>query len=419
MFNYNISSDACIKCAKCVPTCTIHSVNPDEVTSPRGFIALLGEYQNGNLELDKQVKDIFDSCFLCTNCVDVCPKAIPTDTLIENVRKDLGEKFGIAWYKKAFFYLLRNRKIMDMFFKFGYGFQSCGIKIKENINSITLPIVKRTVPSLAKKSFLNSHPDFIDNGSDKTVAIFIGCLANYNYTNIGNSLLKVLRALDFNVFLAKSQVCCGAPAYFTGDFETVDYLSKTNIKFFETFIDRVEAIIIPEATCSAMIRVDYEHYFHDQPLWQKRVQKLGNKIFLATEWLYQKTDLEKILEKKGQTSSLKVTYHDPCHSRKMQGIYQEPRELIKKNYTFVEMENPNQCCGFGGVTMQSEKYHLAKKVGDIKSDIIEKANSDIVSAECSACRLQITDSLERNKVQTVFRNPIELIADALQNPDNI
>jgi glycolate oxidase iron-sulfur subunit len=414
MFNYNISSDACIKCAKCVPTCTIHSVNRDEVTSPRGFIALLGEYQRGNLELDREVKDIFESCFLCTNCVDVCPKSLPTDTLIENVRSDLADKYGIALYKRAFFYLLRNRKVMDIFFKFGYAFQSCGIKIKEEINSIKLPIVKRTVPSIAKKSFLNSHPDFIDNGADRTVAIFIGCLANYNYTDIGDSLLKILRRLDYNVFLAKSQVCCGAPAYFTGDFQTVDYLSKTNIKYFETFIDRVEGIIIPEATCSAMIRVDYEHYFYDQSEWHRRISKLKNRIFLATEWLYEKTDLNSILAQKGVRSDKLVTYHDPCHSRKMQGVYKEPRELIKNSYTFTEMEDPNHCCGFGGVTMQSEKYHLAKAVGDSKANMIEATSSDIVSAECSACRLQITDSLERNSVSTVFKNPIELIADALE-----
>jgi len=414
MYNYTISSDACIKCAKCIPTCTIHSVNPDEVTSPRGFIALLGEYQNGNLELDREVKDIFESCFLCTNCVDVCPKSLPTDTLIENVRRDIGEKYGIAWYKRLFFYLLRNRRVMDIFFKFGYAFQSCGVKIKEEINSIKLPIVKRTVPSISKKSFLNSHPDFIDNGSDRTVAIFIGCLANYNYTNIGESLLKILRHLDYNVFLAKSQLCCGAPAYFTGDFNTVDYLSKGNIEYFETFIDRVEAIIIPEATCSAMIRVDYEHYFHNQPEWQDRIKRLTKKIFLATEWLYQETDLNSILAQKGVKSDKLVTYHDPCHARKMQGVYQEPRNLIKNSYQFREMENSNQCCGFGGVTIQSEKYHLAKAVGDKKANMIEDTSSDIVSAECSACRLQITDALERNGVETVFKNPIELIAEALE-----
>ncbi|HIO70702.1 MAG TPA: (Fe-S)-binding protein [Campylobacterales bacterium] len=413
MFDFQINSDECIKCGKCIPSCTIHFANPDEVTSPRGFIALLGEYQQGNLELDREVKNIFESCFLCTNCVDVCPKSLPTDTLIENIRSEIAEKYGIAWFKRFFFFLLRNRTIMDIFFKFGYMFQSCGVKIKENINSITLPIIKRTVPSLSKKSFLNSYPEFIDNGSDRTVAIFIGCLANYNYTNIGKSLLAILRSIDYNVFLAKEQLCCGAPAYFTGDFATVDYLSKRNIEYFETFIDKVEAILIPEATCSGMVRVDYSHYFHNQPEWRERIEKLSDKIFLATEWLYRQEKLHRLLEERGKIFDEVVTYHDPCHARKMQGVYREPRELIQKSYKFREMENPNQCCGFGGVTIQSEKYHLAKVVGDSKAEMVRETNSDIVSAECSACRVQITDSLERNGVNTIFRHPVELIADAL------
>ena len=51
--NYKINSELCVKCGKCIPDCTIHKINSDEVTSPRGFIELLGAYQNGDLELDK------------------------------------------------------------------------------------------------------------------------------------------------------------------------------------------------------------------------------------------------------------------------------------------------------------------------------------------------------------------------------
>jgi glycolate oxidase iron-sulfur subunit len=429
MFNFSETANDCLKCAKCVPNCTIHSINPDETTSPRGFLALLGEYQNGNLELDKEAKDIFESCFLCTNCVEACPKSLPTDQKIEQVRKDIAEKYGIAWYKKAFFFLLRNRKIMDYFFKLGYMFSSCGFKIQENISSmkprIPLPILKkdRLIPSFKKKSFLNSHPEFIDNGGTETVAIFIGCLANYNYTNIGDSLLKILARLKINVFLAKQQLCCSAPAYFTGDFETVDYLSKKNIEYFETFMYKVSAILIPEATCSAMIREDYLHYFEaniesetESNKWQERAKKVTKRSFMATEWLYKFTDLNKILEKQSKNTSSKIdiTYHDPCHAKKMQGIYKEPRELLKNSFNIVEMENPNQCCGFGGITMQTEKHHLAEKVGDKKAQMIQQTNTEYVSAECSACNMQITNSLHQNSVDTVFKNPIELIAEALE-----
>lgn len=418
-FNFTETSDACIKCGKCIPVCTIHNVNADEVTSPRGFIDLLGAYQRGQLELDYNAKAIFESCFLCTNCTDVCPKALPTDMVIEQVRADIADKFGIAWFKRAFFYLLRHRTTMDILFKLGYVFQTCGFKIKAEINSMqprfNLPIIKkdRLLPSMGKTSFMNSYPENISNGGKRRVAIFIGCLANYNYTEIGKGLLEILEALNVDAFIPKKQLCCGAPAYFTGDFATVDHNAKKNIVYFESFIDEVEAIIIPEATCSAMIKIDYEHFFHDQPEWLERAQKLKGKIFMATEWLEQKTELKQLLASKGK-NDVSVTYHDPCHARKMQGVYKEPRALVGQNYTITEMSDPNACCGFGGVTMQTENFHFAQAAGKPKAAMIAKTGAQVVTAECSACRMQINNSMNEADVDVVFKNPIELIAEALR-----
>ena len=419
LFDFSAISDECVKCGKCIPVCTIHNVNADEVTSPRGFIDLLGAYHKGNLELDKTAKDIFESCFLCTNCVEVCPKALPTDMIIEQVRSDIAQKFGIAWYKKAFFLLLRYRWLNDMAFKLGYTFQTCGFKIKADIDSMNsrfnLPMLKtdRLFPSLMKTSFLNSHEENINNGGKRKVAIFIGCLGNYNYKGVGEGLLEILKALEIDAFLAKEQKCCSAPAYFTGDFDTVDSNAKYNIEYFESFGDDIEAIIVPEATCSAMLKIDYEHYFHDQPEWKARAIAIKDKIFMATEWLQHHTHLEQLLASKKKDTKI-VTYHDPCHAKKMQGIHKEPRNLISKNYKIVEMSDPNACCGFGGVTMQTEKYHFAKAAGVPKAAMIKKTGADIVSAECSACRMQINNSMSGAGVETVFKNPIELIAEALR-----
>ncbi len=419
LFNFTETSDACIKCGKCIPVCTIHNVNADEVTSPRGFIDLLGAYQRGELELDFNAKEIFESCFLCTNCTDVCPKALATDMVIEQVRADIADKFGIAWFKRAFFYLLRHRTTMDILFKLGYVFQTCGFKIKAELNSMqprfNLPIIKkdRLLPSMGKTSFLNSYPENISHGGKRRVAIFIGCLGNYNYTQIGDGLVEILEELQIDVFIPKKQLCCGAPAYFTGDFATVDHNAKKNIAYFESFIDEVEAIIIPEATCSAMIKIDYEHFFHDQQEWLERSKKLKDKIFMATEWLEQHTDLKTVLAHK-KRSDLSVTYHDPCHARKMQGIHKEPRTLIAQNYAIKEMSDPNACCGFGGVTMQTEKFHFAQAVGRPKAAMIQNTGAQIVSAECSACRMQINNSMNEANVDVVFKNPIELIAEALR-----
>ncbi|WP_373073252.1 (Fe-S)-binding protein [Sulfurimonas sp.] len=420
IFDFTATSNDCVKCGKCIPVCTIHNVNADEVTSPRGFIDLLGAYKRGDLELDKNAKDIFESCFLCTACTDVCPKSLPTDMVIEQARADIAQKFGIAWYKKLFFLLLRHRWLNDLAFKLGYVFQTCGFKIKAEIDSMSprsfIPMVKadRLLPSLMKKSFLNSHEENIDNGGKRKVAVFIGCLGNYNYKKVGESLLEILETLEIDAFLAKDQKCCAAPAYFTGDFDTVDSNAKHNIEYFEKFGDDIEAIIVPEATCSAMLKIDYEHFFHDQPEWLERAKKIKDKIFMATEWLEHHTQLSELLASKKKMPNI-VTYHDPCHAKKMQGVYQEPRNLISKNYSIVEMSDPNLCCGFGGVTMQTEKYHFAEAAGKPKAAMIAKTGAEVVSAECSACRMQINNSMNVSGVENVvFKNPIELIAEALK-----
>ncbi len=421
-FDFTEISDDCVKCGKCKPVCTIFNINQDEATSPRGFLDLLGAYKRGELKLDENAKDIFETCFLCTNCVEACPNDLPTDMVIEQVRSDIAKKFGIAWYKRLFFFLLRHRTIMNIMAKLGWVFQTCGIKINEKKQSATprfdfgLPIIKnRAIPFAKRVSFLNKYPENIDNQGDKKVAVFIGCMGNYAYTKIGDDLVEILKEIKIDAFIPKKQLCCGAPAYFTGDFDTVDYLIKKNIEYFEKWIDDVDAVIIPEATCSAMINIDWVHYLHDQPEWKERAAKVAPKVKMATEYLANNTKLKDLLKTKGKNLDTLVTYHDPCHARKMQGVYQEPRDLISQNYQIKEMSDSNRCCGFGGVTMQSEKYHLAKAAGAPKAAMIKETNAQIVSAECSACRMQITNSLQQAKADVVFKNPIELIAETLRN----
>ena len=426
IFNFTATSDECIKCGKCIPVCTIHQINPDETTSPRGFIDLLGAYQRGHLELDKNAKNIFESCFLCTNCVDVCPNSLATDMVIEEVRADIAEKFGMPFYKRAIFYLLEKRKVMDIVMKFGYAFKTCAFSIADNDQGLkarfSIPMMKkdRLIPSIMKTSFLNSFPENIPakNQTEKPmrVAIFIGCLGNYNYAGIGESLVEILKELNIDIFIPKKQLCCGAPAYFTGAVDSVERMTKANIEYFESFMDECDAMLIPEATCSAMVKHDWQVFFknHDMPEWEARAKSVAEKIHMATAWLDDNTDLQQILKEKGKKFDKTVTYHDPCHAKKVQGIYEQPRNLLAPNYPMVEMSDPNRCCGFGGVTMQTEKFHFAEAAGKPKAAMIKETNAHYVSAECSACRVQISESMNNSKVETIFKNPLELIAEALK-----
>lgn len=233
---------------------------------------------------------------------------------------------------------------------------------------------------------------------------------------MGESLLVILEKLGISAKIAKGQKCCGAPAYFTGDFASVDVLIRQNVEYFESFIDEVDAILIPEATCGAMVLEDWKHFMEKDSELKQRIEKLLPKIYMATQYLESKTHLVEYLKEiqKNNQQIRSVTYHDPCHARKVLGIYQEPRKLLEQNYRLIEMADSSSCCGFGGVTMQTEHFELASKVGSKKAKMIQKTQADFVAAECSACRMQLTNALHQEQVEITFLHPLELIAKAIQ-----
>ena len=63
--------------------------------------------------------------------------------------------------------------------------------------------------------------------------------------------------------------------------------------------------------------------------------------------------------------------------------------------------------------MQTNHFDKALKVGIKKARDIKASGAQIVSAECSACRMQISNALEQEKAGVLFKNPLELIASAL------
>lgn len=418
------SANTCVKCAKCVPDCTIYSVNRDEITSPRGYLDIIQAYAQGRLSMDLSLKNAIESCFLCTTCVTNCPFNLPIDFVIQRARADIAKIYGIPLYKKIMFFMLGNRKILNFIFKIGFFFSPCIAKKDKNVSVLRfkLPkIGKRTIMPLNPTSFLKKYKEDIipQNSNKKKIGIFIGCLSNYNFLGVGDSLVKILTTLHYEVKILKKQECCGAPAFFSGDIKNTTRLIKKNLDYFISNFELVEAILIPEATCSSMVLIDWEHALEiesemsniDNTKYKNMLQKLKTKVFMASEWLEKYTNLKDIL--KTPAEKLNITYHDPCHAKKTLNIFREPRVLLSK-HNLIEMNDCSVCCGFGGVSIQGEKYHLAKSVGDRKAANIKNSGASFVSAECSACRVQIQDSLYRNNISDIdFIHPLEVIANNL------
>jgi L-lactate dehydrogenase complex protein LldE len=98
----------------------------------------------------------------------------------------------------------------------------------------------------------------------------------------------------------------------------------------------------------------------------------------------------------GASYSGKITWHDACHGLRDLGIKEEPRKLLKniENAEFVEMPNPDACCGFGG-TFSVKFPEISVAILDNKIEAVERSGADVVVSCDASCLMQIGGRLSR------------------------
>ena len=92
----------------------------------------------------------------------------------------------------------------------------------------------------------------------------------------------------------------------------------------------------------------------------------------------------------------KVTYHDPCYLGRHNGIYDEPREVLK-NIPGLELnEMPDSrkdslCCGGGGgrIWMETPK---GERFSDIRLEQAIGVGAEVLVTSCPYCITHFEDS---------------------------
>ena len=92
----------------------------------------------------------------------------------------------------------------------------------------------------------------------------------------------------------------------------------------------------------------------------------------------------------------KVTYHDPCYLGRHNGIYDEPREALKKipGIELIEMADSLEnslCCGGGGgrIWMETPK---GERFSDLRVEQAVKAGAEVLVTSCPYCITNFEDS---------------------------
>lgn len=239
--------------------------------------------------------------------------------------------------------------------------------------------------------------------NDKPVTLFIQCLVDGMYPEVGEAVVRLFENLNIPVDIPIDQTCCGQPAFNSGYRREALIAARRFIEIFEG----ARVIVCPSGSCVDMVKHQYPFLFKDDPAWQKRALAVSRKIFELTEYIVDVLKIEDV----GASFEGRVTYHDSCHLLRNLGVADQPRKLIAKvrGLKLIEMENAQKCCGFGGL--------FSVKFPDISTAILEEKTANIIAAGADAvvgcdisCLMNIEGMLKRKNVSIKTLHIAQLLA---------
>jgi L-lactate dehydrogenase complex protein LldE len=200
----------------------------------------------------------------------------------------------------------------------------------------------------------------------QTIQLFITCILDTLYPQVGRDIVQVLNRLGVQVALPPGQTCCGQPAFNAGLRALARPVAMRAIDLFEKTSG---PIVVPSGSCTAMIRHGYPELFADDPAWLRRARSLGERTYEFSEFL---VDYLGVIDL-GARFSGKISYHSSCHLYRGLGIDRQPRLLLDavRDAEFIELPATDDCCGFGGVFSvehpEISSAMLERKIANIES----------------------------------------------------
>ncbi len=406
----------CIRCGLCLAVCPTYREYLDETASPRGRVALARKALEGDLLLSDNLVEQMYSCFACMACNDICPVGIhPADLAIE--MRSLQEKIKPRpWKNKLFGGLIAKPGRMEwatlplrIYETFGLRKLVYAFRIRK-VFPAQLRDMEAMLPHQPVRPLRQVLPEVTEAQGDTNyrVGFFLGCAQSLMFSEESAASVRVLSRNHCAVITPKDTVCCGMPAAGYGRQDLVESHARTNIALFERA--NVDVIVSDCATCGSKLKEYGEILAHD-PQWAERAEAFSRKVQDVSEFL-----MSIPLEKPAGRVDARVTYHDPCHLRRAQGIWKEPRNLLKMidGVEFVEMEEADWCCGSAGSQLITH-YETSSKVMDRKIDHIRATEAQIVSSGCPGCQMQILSGVRRNNLDVEVIHPVMLLDRAYQS----
>ncbi len=244
-------------------------------------------------------------------------------------------------------------------------------------------------------------------GKQPEVLFWVGCAGSFDdrAKKITKAFVKILNKANVSfAVLGTEESCTGDPAKRAGNEFLFQMQAVTNIEVMNAY--EVKKVVTACPHCFNTLKNEYPD--------------LGGTYDVVhhTQFLKELLNEGRITMEGGTFKGKRITFHDPCYLGRANGVYEAPRDLIRKlDAELVEMKKCKQkglCCGAGGAQMFKEAEKGDKEVNIERTEQALETKPEIIAAGCPFCNTMMTDGVKNKEKEDsiTVMDIAELIATA-------
>ncbi len=243
------------------------------------------------------------------------------------------------------------------------------------------------------------------------IALFITCLADAMFPDVGRATVTILERLGHTVEFPPTQTCCGQMHVNTGYQEQALPLVERFAEVFEPF----DAVVAPSGSCVGSVR--HQHRMiadrFGTPALAGRVDAVAAKTYELSELLVDVLGMTDV----GAYFPHRVTYHPTCHSLRMLRVGDKPYQLLRavQGIDLVDLGEADQCCGFGGTFAIKNADTSTAMLADKMRHVVD-TGAEICSAGDSSCLMHIGGGLSRIRAGVQTLHLAQILASTVEEP---
>ena len=246
------------------------------------------------------------------------------------------------------------------------------------------------------------------------IALFITCLADALYPQVGQATVSLLERLGHQVAFPADQTCCGQMHVNTGYQQAALPLVERYADVFAGY----EAVVAPSGSCVGSVRHQHATVARrfGSPALVAAVERVAANTYELSELLVDVLGVTDV----GAYYPHTVTYHPTCHSLRMLRVGEKPRRLLEAvdGLKLAELGRAEECCGFGGTFAIKNADTSTAMLTDKMRHVLD-TGAEVCTAGDSSCLMHIGGGLSRMRAATRTVHLAQILASTREQPAGV